>query len=229
MKTRRPLLTALITLAAASSLPAAAEGVVLHLSASAQREVANDEMNATLYVQERHPQPGTLAERLNALLARAQAAAKRYPKVELSSGSYNSWPEHDKNGKLQGWQGRAEVKLRGRDNQEMGKLVAELQSFMLLSGVDFRVSDETRRATEKALIPEAVRDLQEQASTTALALGKTRSDIRELNIGDVPVTPQPVMKAYAMRADAAAAPAPVEWQGGRSVIQLNLSGKVELN
>src|SRR5574343_622466 len=85
-------------------LPAAAladNGTILNLSASAQRELANDELTASLYVQDRHAQPAVLADRLNKALARARAEASGFKQVEFSSGSYNSWPDYGRDGKIQ--------------------------------------------------------------------------------------------------------------------------------
>ncbi|MBI3146679.1 MAG: SIMPL domain-containing protein [Pseudogulbenkiania sp.] len=212
-------LTTLLSLAAPlfllAPLAPAAEptdpaATVLHLSASAQREIANDQLVATLYVQDRQPQPAQLANRLNQLINRAQNDARGYKNVEVSSGSYNSWPAYNKSGKIDGWQGRAELKLKSRDMAQGSELIAKLQSYMLLEGVQFVVSDDARRAAEKAMIPEAIAALMEQAQIAAKTLGKRTLNMQQLTIGNQSPPPVPLLmrtKTLALAADAEVAPA----------------------
>ncbi|RQO68716.1 hypothetical protein DBR44_14575 [Aquitalea sp. FJL05] len=214
-----------------STFAVAADGIELRLSGSAQQEVANDQIQATLYLQDKSDQPAVLADRLNKGISRGMANGKSYPQVELSSGSYNSWPSYDKSGKIIGWQGRAEIRLKSRNMTQAAELVAQLQKTMLLEGVQFSVSDSARRAAEKAMIPVALAEMQEQADITAKTLGKSRFTIKELEFGNAAPSYRPPMM---MRA--AAAPmakemdvAQPDWQPGQSQLQLQITGKIELN
>ena len=65
------LLASLGTLFAISAAPALAESTQLNLSASAQREAANDQISATFYQQMSNTQPAVLADRLNKAAALA--------------------------------------------------------------------------------------------------------------------------------------------------------------
>ncbi|MFC3533372.1 SIMPL domain-containing protein [Vogesella facilis] len=220
-----------LLLALLPAAPALADNsTLLNLSASAQRELANDEVTASLYVQERQAQPAVLADRLNKALARARGEAAAFKPVEFSSGSYNSWPDYGRDGKIQGWQGRAQIRLKSRDFTAAAELVARLQKFMLLENVQFNVADSTRRQAEDSLIPEAIAALQAQAAATGKALGRHSQQVLELNIGQVQAPPpMPMLRAKAMMADAAAPEvATPDWQAGNSVVQLNVSGRIEL-
>lgn len=219
------------SLIAAPAMAHAGDGITLRLSGSAQQEVANDQLQATLYLQDKSEQPAVLANRLNQGLAQGMAIGKNYPKVEVSSGSYNSWPSYDKNGKIQGWQGRAEIRLKSRDMTQAAELVAQLQKTMLLEGVQFSVSDTARRAAEKAMIPAALAEMQEQASITARTLGKNRVTIQELEFGNAaPSFRQPMlMRAAAAPMAKEADVAQPDWQPGQSQLQLTINGKIELN
>ncbi len=209
----------------------AADGIELRLSGSAQQEVANDQLQATLYLQEKSEQPATLANRLNKGIAQGMTLGKNYPHVEVSSGSYNSWPSYDKNGKIQGWQGRAEIRLKSRDMTQAAELVAQLQKTMLLEGVQFTVSDAARRAAEKAMIPAALAEMQAQANITAQTLGKSRITIKELEFGNAAPSFRPPMLMRAAAAPMAkeADVAQPDWQPGQSQLQLMINGKIELN
>lgn len=210
-------------------VPAAqAEGVMLNLNASAERELANDEFQATLYIEDKASDPAVLAERLNRQLARAVTIAKGFPAVTSRNSGYNSWPEYDKNGKLQAWSARASLSIQSRNMQQAGELTVQLQRFMLLSSVDFRVSEQLRRETEQQLIPQAIHSLRAQAQIAARALDKAHIAVRELTLGQN--TPPPSFRPVILKSAAmdAAAPSNPDWQAGVSLLRLEVSGKVEL-
>ena len=228
MRLTLPALTLLCTLPAAA-MAADAGVTVLNLSANASQELANDEINASLYVQDRQPQANTLADRINKALNRARQDAEAYRKVTFSSGSYNTWPDYDKNGKIIGWQARAEVKLRSSEFADTAELIARLQKYMALEGVQFGVSDRSRSQAEAQLIPQAIAALQAQATAAGKALGKHQQQVTELSIGSAQPHYPVMMRAKAEMAAAPAADiAPVNFQPGQSVIQLNINGKVEI-
>ncbi|WP_174873820.1 SIMPL domain-containing protein [Vogesella oryzae] len=212
-------------------IPAAQAGTMLNLSASAERELPNDEVTANLYVQERQAQPALLAERLNKALARAKSESGGFRQVEVSTGNYNSWPDYNRDGKIQGWQGRASIHLKSRDFTATAELVARLQKFMLLENVQFGVADSTRRQVEASLIPEAIAALQAQAAAAGKALGQPGQQVVELNIGSVQAPPPvPMLRAKAMMADSAAPEVSTpDWQAGNSQVRLNVSGRIELH
>ena len=208
----------------------AAEPTLLNLSASAQRELANDQLNATLYVQDRQNQPALLADKLNRAINRAKADSSAFNKVTFSSGSQSTWPQYDRNGKIQAWQGRASIQLQSADFTAAAELISRLQAYMLLENVQFSIAQQTRKATEQALIPEAIRAMQEQAAAAGKALGKSSLNVRELSIGENQSSPPPMMyRAKAtMASESAAEITTPEWQPGSSTIQLTVSGRIEL-
>ncbi|MDF0606992.1 SIMPL domain-containing protein [Neisseriaceae bacterium TC5R-5] len=208
---------------------AQASETLLSLSASSQREVSNDQISATFYQQASHAQPAVLANQLNSAAAQGMALAKHYPQVQLSSGNYNTWPNYDKNGKIQGWQGRVEIQLKSRDFTQAAELMAKLQQSMLLQGLQFSISDAARRTAEREMIPEAIANLQAQAEIAAKALGKAVNRVRELEIGNTPPSFRPMMIQRAAKMASRDEVLPTEFQAGESQLQLQISGKVELN
>ncbi len=223
-------LPCLLIVCASTAVHAADNDTELRLSATAQRQIANDQLSATLYLQDKSAQPAQLADRLNKAINRAVAEARPYSKVETTTGSYNTWPDYDKNGKIQGWQGRAEIRLKSRDIKEASELVAKLQQTLALGNLQFEVSDDARRAAEKAMIPEAIGNLKEQGRIAAQALGKSTVQVRELEIGNTLSQVRPVMfraKGLTMASMEADVAQP-NWQPGQSEVQLQVSGKLEL-
>ncbi|MGL6070388.1 SIMPL domain-containing protein [Craterilacuibacter sp.] len=224
--------TLLCTLALLCSAmpPALAEGISLNLSASAERELPNDELVAQLYTEEKAGSPGALAEQLNRQLARALSASKDFPTIQTRNSGYSSWPSYDKAGKIQGWSGRATIQLQSRNMAQAGELISRLQRFMLLANMDFRVSSAARREAEQQLIPQAITDLRTQAKIAAQALGKNTIAVRELNLGQS--APPPSFRSFAassasMNAEAKQSINP-DWQAGQSLLRLEVTGKVEL-
>jgi predicted secreted protein len=230
MNTYCRIVTALLLCTAAPSW-AAETPTQLELSASAQREVDNDQLNATLYLEERQLQPAVLADSLNRKSAAALAIARAYPNVETRNSAYSSWPTYAKNGQIQGWQGRVEIQLKSTDFVQSAELVARLQKTMLLQGLDFSVSDAARKRTEQLMLPEAIKQLQDTAQIAARALGKHQVLVRALNIGNDGGAPRLMMmnaraKQSRPEADEVATP---DWQAGRSQLRIQVSGKLEIN
>jgi predicted secreted protein len=200
----------------------------LTLSASSQQQVANDQLDATLAIQETQDQPAVLADHLNRAGNQAMAVARAYPAVRVSSGQYSSWPEYNKDGQITGWTGKAEVQLHSTDFVQSAELVAQLQKFMLLQGVTFSVSDATRKRVEQQMLPDAIAQMQQTAQVAAGALGKHHVRVKELSI-DNGAAPRPMMM---MMANKMASPAPEvvtpDWQPGQSQVQMQVTGKLEL-
>lgn len=222
-----------LTLLTLSNLLYAADAPTqLELGTTVGREVPNDQLNAVLYIQERQKDPAKLADRVNRTMADAVKTAQRYPKVEVSTGAIYTWPEYDKNGHIQGWSSKAEIRLTSSDLVESAQLVAQLQKTMLLQGVDFNVSEAARRQAEQQLLPEAIARMKQTAKQAALALGKTHVYVKELRIENSSGTAR---MPYAMLAAAPKATnndntevTPPSWEPGKSQIQMQVSGTLML-
>lgn len=202
----------------------------LELSASAQREVVNDQLEATFMLEEHQAQPAALADSLNRKSNAALAIARAYPNVQAQSSGYSSWPSYAKNGQIQGWQGRVEIRLKSTDFVQSAELVARLQKTMLLQGLEFSVSDNLRKHTEQQMLPEAIKQLQDTAQLAARSLGKTHVQVRALSIGNEGGAPRMMMSAMAKQNRAAVDEvATPDWQAGRSQLRIQVSGKLDIN
>ena len=99
----------------------------IELQAEAQREVTNDLLNASLYVEVTDANAAQLANTLNRASNEALKIAANFKSVRVRSGGNNTYPVYDRNQKLTGWRGRAEIRLDSRDFQAAAGLVARLQ------------------------------------------------------------------------------------------------------
>ena len=197
------------------------------LQADAQREIQNDLLNATLFVEVNDATPAGVASAVNKTVNDALRAAKDYKAVRARSGNNQTYPVYSKANQLQGWRGRGEVRLESRDFEAASSLIGKLQSSMQLSGIQFIVAPETRRAVENELITEAIAAFKARADIAKAALGGRGYKLQNLNVsGGRGLTPQPYVAMA--RADAAPSVAPPNLEGGVSIITINANGTIEI-
>jgi predicted secreted protein len=223
----RLLIAALLAFATIPAL-ATPQASQIELTASAQREVPNDQLDAVLYLVEQQSQPAALADKLNRKSRLALAIARAYPNVETRSGPSSSWPLYDANGQIQSWQGRVEIQLASVNFVQSAELVGRLQEFMLLQSIKFSVSDAMRLQTEQLMLPGAIRQLQDTARIAAQALGKKQVVVRSLNITRDGGTPRLQSGLSAKRTSVSGPVTPPDWQPGQTRVRIRVEGKLEI-
>ncbi len=228
--------TRLFLLALALFLPAAAVSAAepappryntVTLQADAQREVQNDLLNATLFVEVNDATPAAVANAVNKSVNEALRVAKEYKNVRARSGNNQTLPVYSKANQLQGWRGRGEIRLESKDFEAASALIGKLQSGMQLSGIQFAVAPESRRAVENELITEAIAAFKARAEIAKAALGGRGYKLQNLNVGSVrALPPQPYMAvARAQAAPEAAAP---NLEAGVSLVTVTANGSIEI-
>ena len=198
---------------------------VVEFQAEAQREIQNDLLNATLYVELNDASAAALADAINKRVNDALRVAKEYKAVRVRSGDNRTFPVYSKANTLQGWRGRGEIRIESKDFEAASALIAKLQSSMQLAGVGFSVSPETRRAVEDELTVEAISAFKARAEVVKNSLsGKGYKLVRlSVNTGQQP--PQP---RFGMARAAAADVTAPDFEGGVSRMQVNASGSIEI-
>ena len=223
-------------LAAFVALPAAAQRApgeertrynTVELQAESQREVANDLLTATLYVEINDMDAAKLAAQLNTRANEALATAKDYKSVRTRSGGNQTFPVYDRNQRLTGWRGRAEIRIESRDFQAASALIGQLQAGMQLGGVNFGVSPEARKRAQDELITEAIAAFRARGDIVRTALGGRSYKIGRIAINAGGGFPQPRQVFAARGMSAEAVPAP-QLEGGVSQITVNVSGTIEV-
>lgn len=136
---------------------------LLNFSATANKKVNNDQINATLTKNIQHASSNEVAKQIANTLNKAIEIAKKYPEIQISSGNQSTYPQYDKRQKIVGWNGNASIHLKSTDIVATSQLIADLQQFMVLEGVDFSVSDTTRHQVEQDLMLQASQSFQQQA------------------------------------------------------------------
>jgi predicted secreted protein len=195
---------------------------VVNLQAEASREVENDQLVAVLAAEAQGANPGELAEAVNGKMAEALKQARNVPGIKLRSGNYQTFPRHDKDGRIDGWQVSQELRLESSDFAAAAKLIGQLQQSLNVRSMAVRLAPETRRVAEDALVAEAVAAFEARAELARKAMRAKSYRIREISIGTAGGGPRPMYEMSAARQ------APVAIEGGVSQVTVNVTGSVQL-
>lgn len=68
---------------------------IVNVQAEASRQVSNDEMHATLYIEKSNKQPAELSNQINQLMNQALATSRKYPQVKVETGAQSTYPIYD--------------------------------------------------------------------------------------------------------------------------------------
>ena len=212
----------------AQTLTAAEERAAVNLTASASVAVDNDRMDVSFQVMAENKQATVAASEVNAKMAKALAQAKATSGLTAKTIGYSTeqvW-ENNKitsNAKPRGWRVTQQLVIEASDFGAAANLATKLQEDgLLLTGINFRVSAETRRKVEARLQHEALVEWQARAKAAAISMGYADFRPGRMAIAAGGHFPQPMMRAQAMAMDSASAPVAVS--GGSSELTVTVSG-----
>lgn len=218
---------ACILLAAAGNVHSAEEPPsynVVDLQAEAQREIQNDLMTASLYVEQSGEDPARVSNSVNKVVNEALRAAEDVKSVKASTEGYQTYPVYGKTNRLEAWRVRSEIRIESKDFSAASNLIGKLQSTMHLSSLGFTVSPEARRQAENELIARAISNFRERADIVKQSLSGRGYKLRKISINTGGFHPRPVL-ARAVAAQDVAAP---NVEGGTSQVTVNVSGTIEV-
>ena len=199
----------------------------VELQAEAHREVSNDTLNAVLFAELNDADAGKLASALNRKVNEALEAAAQFKAVRVRSGNNQTYPVYDRQQRLTGWRGRAELRLESGDFQAAAALIGKLQAGMQLGQILFSASRDLRKKAEDELIAEAIRAFRARADIARTAIGGRSYRIRRMtiNTGGGFVPPRPFVARAVASAEAVPPP---QLEGGASQITVSVSGTIEV-
>lgn len=201
----------------------------VNLAASATVQVPQDELTLTLSTQREGANAQEVQSQLKSALDAALTLAKRQaqsPLMSVSTGRFGLSPRHDRNGKLVGWQGSAELVLQGRDFVRISQTAGQLQTLTVAS-VSFGLSSQLRQEAQAQAQSQAIEQFQKSASEIAKSFGFGGYTLGEIQVNanlNGPV--RPYMMAASAKSMAEDAPVPLE--AGLSNVSVNVSGSVQL-
>jgi predicted secreted protein len=194
-----------------------------------KEEVQNDEVRASLYKKAQATDSKALATTLNTSINNAMKIAKRYPSVTVSTGQQRTYPSYDKNNKIIGWTGQANIDLKSTDFAATSQLIADLQETLVMENLSFGVSDAKKDALEQKLMTSASRAFQQQAKNLTSAWNARGYRVVNVNLNTGSNYPRPMYSAMSMKSDSLESSVPSQsFESGNSTISVTANGTIEL-
>ena len=201
------------------------------LDAQASQSVDNDELWVSLSVSREGTNTHDITQAVLAQLQAATAQAKRVDGVQLQIGQVNTTPVWDNKGKTANWSAQAELVLVSKNTAALSQLASDLTRLMRINSVQYRLSNEKRLATEKALIQDMAVNFRDKANTIRSAFGFGTYTIKTLNFSPLPernFAPAMPLMARAMSADMAPPAVAIPNEGGKSTVSVGMQASIEM-
>jgi predicted secreted protein len=214
----------------AQSLPYPVPQNVVQLAASGSVEVQQDLLSISLNTTKEGPDAGTVQNQLKLALDAALAEAKKTAQpgqLDVRTGNFSLYPRYGKDGKINGWQGTAELVLEGRDFSRISAAAGKIQT-LTLGNVGFGLSREQRNRVEEEAQTLAIERFKAKAAEIAKGFGFGGYTLREVSVNANDSGPGPRPRMMAMELKAAASDAAVPVEAGKSTVVVTVSGAVQL-
>lgn len=204
---------------------------VVQLSASGTVEVQQDLLVLALSTSKEGADAASTQAQLKQALDAALAEAKRNAQsgqMDVRTGPFGLYPRYGKDGKINGWQGRAELVLEGRDFARITATAGKIQT-MAISQVGFALSREARAKVEGEAQTLAIEQFKARAADLSRGFGFASYGLREVSVSGQGqgVTLMGAMVAREKMASFAS-DAPVPVQPGREQVSISVSGTVQM-
>ncbi|VTU19463.1 oxidative stress defense protein [Variovorax sp. SRS16] len=203
---------------------------VLQLSASGTVEAQQDLLSITLATTRDAADAATVQTQLKTALDAALAEARKNVQpgeLDVRTGNFSLSPRYTREGKINGWQGSAELVLEGKDFPRITQTAGRI-STLSIGNIGFGLSREQRAKVETEAQTLAIDNFKHKADELAKGFGFGGYTLREVAVNANQGGPmQPRMMAMSASAKMASdAPVPVE--PGKTSVVVNVSGSVQL-
>lgn len=202
---------------------------VLQLTATGTVEVTQDMLTLQLTTSREGMDAAVVQNQLKTALDAALAEARKSAQpgqMDVRTGNFALYPRHNRDGKISGWQGTAELLLEGRDFPRITQAAGRIQT-MTIGSIGFGLSREQRAKVEAEAQTQAIERFKAKAAELAKGFGFSGYTLREVNVhANEPGFPRPMMAKAAMAEMAQSAPVPVE--AGKAAVSVVVSGSVQL-
>lgn len=202
---------------------------VLQLSAQGSVDVQQDLLQMTLTATRDGSDAAQVQSQLKTALDAALSDAKKQAQpgqLDVRTGNFSLSPRYTREGKIDGWQGRAELVLEGRDFPRITQAAGRITT-LNVEHVGFDLSREQRERAASQAQKLAIDSFKQKAAELARGFGFADYSLREVAVNDSHEGGgRPRMMAVQAKAFAAEAPVPVE--AGKTTVVVNVSGSVQL-
>lgn len=219
-----------LALAFAVSAQADEAGNRVHLSAHAERNVANDSVRVILMIERESDDLTALNHELNEVIASAADTVRQEPSIELQSFPAGTWPRRDpETGERVEWRGRQQMRLRSEDFEAMQDVMQALQSSMAVSQVQYLLTTGARDDIEDDLIREALLKIRRRSSLVALEMGMRAAEFASISIDTGQDRSAPEVRNYTTTVrSASTAISPPTLEAGSSTVRVSVRAEVRL-
>jgi predicted secreted protein len=204
---------------------------VVQLSATGVVDVQQDWLVLSLMANKEAADASTVQTQLQQALDMALTEAKRQAlpgQMDVRTGQFGLYPRYNKDGKVNGWEGRAELVLEGRDFSRITNTAAKIQT-MAIQQVGFGLSREARAKVEGEAQTQAIEQFKVRATELTKSFGFAAYSLREVAVNSNEMTSGPRQRM--MAADAkmnSLASAPMAVEAGKAQVTVNVSGSVQM-
>ncbi len=202
----------------------------INLSASASTEVTRDVLGIGFSATKEGSDPAAVQTALKQALDTALEQARRVAKpgqVDVRTGGFSLSPRYaPKTGQINGWQGRAELLVEGKDTGAIAQLAGRITT-MTVQHVDYSLSREAREKVEGEVTAQAIARYRAKAADYSRQFGYGGYVIGEVSVNSDEAGSRPSFKAVrAMAAPMADEALPTE--AGKAIVTVTVSGSVQM-
>lgn len=200
------------------------------LSATASVEAQQDWLTMSLTATREGADAATVQTQLKAAVDAALTEARKLAQpgqLEVRTGNFSLYPRHNREGKISTWQGNAEMVLEGKDFARIGALAGRIQS-MVMGQVSFGLSRDLRAKTEQEAQSLAIEQFKTRAGEISRGFGFASYALREVSVQANAQGPMPRQRAMTMELSKAASDAPVPVEAGKALVQVTVSGSIQM-
>lgn len=231
------------SLAFAQSSPAGPQttGAVVVIPAYGEIRHPNDEAHLTFSVEEQDKDKAQAASRVNAKMKRGSEILKRAdPSARLQTRGYYTYPVYaeetqprpagNRTRQIIGWRVGQSLEVTSNTLDTLPTMVASVQSVLGLNGINFGLSEASRKRLDDQRIAAAWTNLRERVASIARAMGRNPADALLDTIdfeGSGNYAPEATVQKMNMRA-ASTAPQAVEepsFEPGETTLQMRVVGR----
>jgi predicted secreted protein len=203
---------------------------IVQLSANAAVDVQQDILTINMSTTREATDANVVQAQLKTALDTALTEAKKISspgQLDVRTGNFSLYPRYTKDGKINGWQGTAELVLEGRDFVKISAAAGKIQT-LTIGNVAFSLSREQRAKVETEAQHLAIDRFRVKAADIAKNFGMNSYGLREVAVtaGDQGYTPRPRVAEMSLKMSSADAAVPVE--AGKSTVIVTVSGAVQL-
>lgn len=207
---------------------------VVHLSASGSVEVVQDWLQINLLATREGSQAQTVQQQLQQAVDAAVLSLRskvQGTSMQLRTGGFGVYPRHGLDGKIKGWQGRAELVVEGKDFARITQAVSHVNT-MQVAGTGLGLSKEGRAVVHEQAQAQAVQNFQARATQLAKLWGFTGYTMREIHVNSQDSVGRPRMAAMPMAAASMAKQEmadPITVEAGKELVEVSVNGAVQLH